>query len=275
MEPWNTSRTVPSATTRKQRSVRDSRGKRKRQRKPERRKRKRPKRRRRSKNKPRRRRSSQRRWKRGRRRKKLRPDPQDEARAKRETGGEKGAASLGTSGGLKRKVTKAALLRRTKSNLEKKSVTRMASESSEGSSGSNGSKGAKEKEGGLKVPKRKGRPKAKPRASPSPSKVKREQIAAEVARRKSTLKQQMLPELTPERNKKAISHVRKMIEGFIDAATAKAEIEVEKATLGEGGADAKKKAEEQKNLFNMEIAARRLILMAQRGDWIAFEQALK
>ena len=100
-------------------------------------------------------------------------------------------------------------------------------------------------------------------------------------RRKSTLKQQMLPDLPPDRNKKAISHVRKMIEGFIDAATTKADIEIDRASVKDGGPLTEGKAgeggggEDPKDAFNLEIAGRRLIAMAQKWDWIAFEQALK
>lgn len=87
---------------------------------------------------------------------------------------------------------------------------------------------------------------------------------------KQKLKKEMLPDLSPERNHRAISQVRKMIESFIDAASTKAEVKV--PPLAETEEEQPKSG---KNEFNVEIAARRLVVMAHRNDWIAFEQALK
>ena len=66
-----------------------------------------------------------------------------------------------------------------------------------------------------------------------------------------------------------------MIEGFIDAATNKADIDIDRASIKETGDASKGNGEDPKELFNLEIAGRRLIAMAQKWDWIAFEQALK
>eukprot|EP00095_Tigriopus_kingsejongensis_P008369 maker-scaffold856_size87843-snap-gene-0.19 protein:Tk08369 transcript:maker-scaffold856_size87843-snap-gene-0.19-mRNA-1 annotation:"PREDICTED: uncharacterized protein LOC100122337" len=82
------------------------------------------------------------------------------------------------------------------------------------------------------------------------------------------LHKEMLPDLSPDRGNRTISTVRKMIEGFIDAASTKAEIEIPRS-------EAKTASAEVKAEFNVEIAARRLVVMAHRNDWIAFEQALK
>ena len=96
-------------------------------------------------------------------------------------------------------------------------------------------------------------------------------LKRQAERRKVALKKQMLPDLSPERNEKAISNVRKMIEGFIEAASDKADVDLEQIPLKEESIE----EGEDKKLINLEIASRRLVNMAQKGDWIAFDQSLK
>lgn len=91
--------------------------------------------------------------------------------------------------------------------------------------------------------------------------------------RKESLKKQMLPDLSPERNANAVSNVRKMLEGFIDKAAILAEQDEESNEKDKK--ERKESKKEDGNLINVEAASRKLVAMAQRTDWIAFDQALK
>lgn len=115
--------------------------------------------------------------------------------------------------------------------------------------------------------------------SPGNNRVPKSGLAEAKKRRASLRGRTGLATLTPQREKAAVNNVRKMIEGFIDAASTKAELEVIKGSRGDkellkspGKMQRKKESVEE---FNVEIAARRLVLMVQRNDWIAFEQSLK
>ena len=115
--------------------------------------------------------------------------------------------------------------------------------------------------------------------SPSNNRAAKPGVSAAKKRRASLRGRTGAGSLTPQREKAAVNNVRKMIEGFIDAASSKAELEVIKGSSGDkellkspGKMRRKKESVEE---FSVEIAARRLVLMVQRNDWIAFEQSLK